>query len=56
MSVHSLDEIEQLTRKALEAHGADPVAAAEMARAVRVAKATATRSAAFTTWKAIACS
>ena len=38
MSVHSLDEIEQLTRKALETHGADPFAAAEVVRAIRVAE------------------
>ena len=35
---HSLDEIETLTRQALAAHGAAPFAAAEVARAVRVAE------------------
>ena len=39
MALHSLDDIEALTRKALLAHGAAPFAAAEVARAVRVAEA-----------------
>lgn len=38
MSLHALDEIERLTRGALEAHGAGPFVAAEVARAVRVAE------------------
>ncbi|MEP1610972.1 MAG: Ldh family oxidoreductase [Roseobacter sp.] len=38
MPLHSLDEIEALTRQALVAYGAAPFAAAEVARAVRVAE------------------
>ncbi|MEM9577721.1 MAG: Ldh family oxidoreductase [Pseudomonadota bacterium] len=38
MPHHSLDEIEQITRQALTAHGAKPFAATEVARAVRVAE------------------
>ncbi|MFK7879757.1 Ldh family oxidoreductase [Roseobacter sp.] len=38
MSHHALDEIEQLTNKALLEHGADPFAASEVARAVRAAE------------------
>jgi (2R)-3-sulfolactate dehydrogenase (NADP+) len=38
MPTPTLDQIERLTRKALEAHGANSFAAAEVARAVRVAE------------------
>jgi (2R)-3-sulfolactate dehydrogenase (NADP+) len=38
MSLHSLDEIETVTRQALRAHGALPYIASEVARAVRVAE------------------
>jgi (2R)-3-sulfolactate dehydrogenase (NADP+) len=38
MPTATLDQIERLTRKALEAHGANSFAAAEVARAVRVAE------------------
>ena len=38
MSLHSLDEIENLTRTALEAHGATAFVAGKVARAVRVAE------------------
>jgi (2R)-3-sulfolactate dehydrogenase (NADP+) len=38
MTQHTLDEIEKLTRAALLAHGASDFAAAEVARAVRVAE------------------
>ena len=38
MALHSLDEIETLTRTALIAHGAAPFPATEVARAVRVAE------------------
>lgn len=39
MPLHALDTIEDLTRKALMAHGADPVPAAQVAHAVRMAEA-----------------
>lgn len=38
MSIHSLDEIEQVTTQALVAHGAAPFVATEVARAVRAAE------------------
>jgi (2R)-3-sulfolactate dehydrogenase (NADP+) len=38
MALHSLDDVETKTRAALIAHGADAFAAAEVARAVRVAE------------------